>query len=231
MKPLHEQLTFLLPTPTECHIRVEPIPKREAEAIIRAGHYSGSVVWSSCIHLGVFFGRRRIGALQFGPGMNPASGGKVVRDTKPGEWLELNRMWLDDDKPPNTATQAISQAVAHIRRARPEVQWVQSFADERCGKRGAVYQAASFLYLGSHRTTFYRLDGEWFHKSLLNRPPVDKRGWGSGPKAARFAAGKDRAEAFVFEQYRYLRPLRRDVMRRLLLPVLPYPKQNAAAPR
>jgi hypothetical protein len=223
-----EQLA--LPLAVRTGVRVEAIPKREADAIIRAGHYSGSVVWSSCLHLGVYAGARLIGALQFGPGMNPASGSKVVRDTPKGGWLELNRMWLDDDKPPNTATQAISQALALIRRTRPHVQWVQSFADERCGKRGGVYQAASFLYLGSHTTTFYLLDGEWFHKSLLGRAPVDKRGWGSGPKAARFAAGRDRAVPHVFEQYRYLKPLRRDVVRRLTMPVQPYPKGTKGEP-
>jgi hypothetical protein len=117
----------------------------------------------------------------------------------------------------------------YIKATRPDVEWVQSFADSRCGKLGLVYQAASFLYIGSHTTTFYLLDGEWFHKSLVGRAPVDSRGWGRGPKADRLAAGIDRAVPHEFEQYRYIRPLRKSVARRLVKPQQPYPKADRGA--
>lgn len=208
-------------------IDVRVIPKDRADTIIASGHYSGSVVWSSSLHLGVFHNERCIGCLQFGPPMNPAASNKVVSGTPSGGSLELNRMWLSDEKPKNTATRAIAFAVRFIRRTRPAVQWIQSFADERCGKLGAVYQAAGFLYLGSHLTTFYRLDGEWFHKSMWNRAPVDKRGWGSGPKVARLRAGMDRAIPHDFRQFRYLLPLRKDVLGRLCMSPQPYPKPES----
>lgn len=107
-----------------------------------------------------------------------------------------------DEKPDNTTSRAISLALKVIRNRKPAVEWVQSFADERCRKLGGVYQACSFLYCGEHTATFYELDGEWFHKSMLSRPAVDKRGWRSGPKVAWFKQNQDRAATHTFRQFR-----------------------------
>lgn len=208
--------------------QVRAISRAEAERIIKAGHYSKSTVWSSSVHLGVFVDNVCIGALQFGAAMNPGSGASIVEGTEADQWLELNRMWLADEKPENTASRAIAYALRYLRRTRPRVAWVQSFADERCGKLGAVYQAAGFVYCGSHETRFLYAGGEWFHQSLIGRAAKDKRGWGSGPKAARLRKVRDQAEQHVFRQYRYLRFLQPWARRRLLLPVFPYPKPEAA---
>lgn len=206
-------------------VRVEVIPKERAEGIIRAGHYSGSTCWASSMHFGVFVAGEIIGALQYGPLMNPASAQTIVAGSTARSCMELNRMWLRDEKPTNTTTRALAFSLRVLRSRRPDVEWVQSFADERCGKLGGVYQAASFLYCGEHIGTFYELDGEWFHKSALNR--TDRRGWGTGPKIARFNAGADRAVEHTFRQFRYIKPLTRGARRRLLLPTLPYPKGSA----
>ena len=205
-------------------LRVCAIDKAIADRLIREGHYSRSVVWSSSVHVGVYFGGAIIGALQFGPAMNPKSGDKVVAGTTVETFLELNRMWLADEKPTYCASRAISGALRLIRHWRPRVEWVQSFADERCGKFGAVYQACSFLYCGSHESLFYEIDGQWFHKSLLNRPEYDKRGWWQGPKAAWFNANKHRATTHKFRQFRYLHFINARAKRRLLLTPQPYPK-------
>lgn len=209
-------------------ITVRQDPKAEIDAIIRAGHYSGSVVWSSKYHLGVYAGDERIGAMQFGVAMNPKSGSRIVAGSRTEHWLELNRMWFVDGHPRNAITQGLSQAFKLLRQLRPQLAWVQSFADSRCARLGVVYQAASFLYCGSHESEFYYLDGEWFHKSLVGRAPVDRRGWGSGPKAARLRAGLARAEKRTFTQYRYIKIIRPWARKRLCLPVLPYPKPDGA---
>jgi hypothetical protein len=154
--------------------------------------------------------------------MNPASAANIVLGSTAESCLELNRMWLADEKPANAATRAIAFSIRVIRSQRPHVEWIQSFADERCGKFGAVYQAASFLYCGEHVGTFYELDGEWFHKSAVGRQ--DARGWGIGPKLTRFNAERDRAREHRFRQFRYIRLLSRSARQGLLLPSLPYPK-------
>jgi hypothetical protein len=201
--------------------------KSIADSLVKSIHYSGSVVWSSNLHLLVTNNTALIGALQFGPAMNPNSGQSVVAGSSPDGWLELNRMVLVPERPEQCGTVVLSLAFKLLRHLRPKVEWVQSFADERCGKFGGIYQAASFLYCGEHHATFYRLDGEWFHKSMWNRPLVDKRGWGCGPKITRFNLHRERATPVDVRQFRYIKCLTKRARRNLLLPVLPYPKPDA----
>jgi hypothetical protein len=205
-------------------VTVRAIAKEVADDLVRHGHYSRSVVWSSSEHFGVYVDEELIGVIQYGPGMNPASGSRVVAGTTPGNWLELNRMWLADVKPPNCASRAIAYSLRLLRHSRPNIEWIQTFADERCGKLGAVYQAASFLYLGCHSSTFYELDGEWYHKSMKGRALVDRRGWRAGPKITYFRAHASRAIPRTFLQYRYIKFFSHDARRRLLLTPQPYPK-------
>lgn len=204
------------------------IEKNTADDFIRANHYSRSVVWSSNIHLGVFVQKGRsihlVMVLQFGPAMNPGSGSSVVQGTTKEQWLELNRMARVEEAPDNLGTTALSQAFRLVSSIRPKVQWIQTFADERCG-HGGIYQAASLVYVGKHLSKFYFLDGEWFHKSMVGRSLVDKRGWGCGPKIRRFLENADRATVHEFWQYRYIKFLNNRARKRLLLQELPYPKE------
>jgi hypothetical protein len=194
------------------------IPCAQARAVIIKHHYSHRVVNNSYLHLGVYLEGRLCGVLQFGYALCPARAGKVVAGTVQGQYLELNRMWLDDAAPRNSESRAISQAIKYIRRAMPTVAWVQSFADERCGRWGVVYQAANFLYCGHHVTAFYELDGQTYHKMLLT---AHKKG---GQRGEHLRKNLDRAVRRSLRQFRYVYFIKRDWMRRLKLPVLPYPK-------
>lgn len=210
---------------------LQPVRKQFADRWIAERHYSGSAVWASHTHLAVVDSFQFVwGVMQFGPAMNPKATAKVIDGLSPSGLVELNRMAFVDGHDKNVVSWAISQATRHVRTERPGVQVVQSFADQRCGKLGAVYQAANFIYLGSHTTAFYFLDGEWFHKSLLGRAAKDNRGWGSGPKAARLAAGRDRATRHEFRQFRYAFPLTPWARRRLTPRALPYPKVSDFEP-
>lgn len=197
---------------------VREVARDKANQIVVANHYSGKFYSASWIHLGVFNRSRCEGVLQFGYAMNPQSMGGVVADTKDDEYLELNRMWLSDAMPRNSETKAISHAVKFIRKKYPKIGWIQSFADERCGRFGVVYQAASFLYCGEHTATFWELDGVWYHNSLMTRRPELSKA------AAMIQQRKDECKRHEFRQFRYVKPLKQWAIRRLLLPVLPYPK-------
>lgn len=155
---------------------------------------------------------------------NPASGRRIVPGAENREYLELNRMWLSDVLPPNSESMAISSAIRFIRGALPAVKFIQTFADERCGRLGVVYQACNFLYCGSHRTTFYRLDGDWYHEMLLTAHRK------AGNRGAHLRANLHRAEAVKLRQFRYIKPLHKSARRKLALPVLPYPKPEARIP-
>ena len=120
--------------------------------------------------------------------------------------------------PRNSESKAISYAIKLIKRLYPAVKWIQSFADERCGRFGVVYQAANFLYVGSHITTFYLLDGEWFHEMLLT---THRKGGNRG----RFLRDNlRRATIHRFRQFRYVYFVKPSARKNLKRPVLPYPK-------
>lgn len=205
----------------EAAFHVRMIDRHLANDIIIANHYSRRVYRASTLHLGVFIGGEMVGVLQYGFAMNPASADSVVAGTLMSEYLELNRMWLADAAPRNSESKALAYSIRLIRRVRPAVKWIQSFADERCGLFGTVYQAAGFTFHGEHRGIFWELDGEFFHNSLM----TNKKTAGS-PRAAHLIANRDRAVRHELRQFRYLRFLQRRFARSCRHPVRPFPKPD-----
>jgi hypothetical protein len=129
-------------------IRVKPISAKDARRIIKALHYSGSVVNNSQVHLGVFLGDKCGGALQFGPSLDKRKMVCLVAGTKWNEFIELNRMALADWLPRNGESRAIGWAMRWLRKTYPWLKWVVSFADgAQCGD-GTIYRASGFLLTG-----------------------------------------------------------------------------------
>ncbi|MGQ9370540.1 Mom family adenine methylcarbamoylation protein [Azospirillum sp. A39] len=219
---LHDPATGRIVGFGDAQFQVRAIARETAAAMIKAHHYSRRVVANSYVHLGVFHRGVLSGALQYGYAMNPASGRNVVAGTGNRDYLELNRMWLSDAVPRNGESMAIAFSVKYIKKILPAVAWIQSFADERCGRWGVVYQACNFLYCGFHRSTFYELDGVWYHKILATCRSRQ------GVRSAYLQANLDRARPHVFRQFRYVLFLRPAARRRLCLSVLPYPKPEGA---
>jgi hypothetical protein len=197
------------------------IPRAQAVEIIIKHHYSRRIVNNSFIHLGVFLDGVLRGVLQYGYALNPRCADKIVAGTQIGEYLELNRMWMDDIAPRNSESRAISYSIKYIKKACPSVAWIQSFADERCGALGVVYQAANFYYFGSHWTTFFELDGDTYHDMLLT---AHKKG---GNRGIYLRANIDRAIKRRFRQFRYIYFIKRQWIKRCKVAPLTYPKPNA----
>ncbi len=199
---------------------VKEIDRKLANDLIVKNHYSKKFYNASYIHLGVFICGELLGVLQYGYAMNPASCGSVVEGTQMDEYLELNRMWLDDKAKRNSETKAISYSLRYIRSKFPKIKWIQSFADERCGCFGIVYQAASFSYYGEHISDFYELDGEVYHRIQFTVTPNDKR-----YKAVRhLVERKDEAIKHSLRQFRYIKFIDKRWKKKCLLKEQPYPK-------
>jgi hypothetical protein len=203
---------------------VRIMDRKLANDVILANHYSGTYYRGTTTHLGVFMGDRLVGVIQYGYALNPARAGSVVTGTAMNEYLELNRMWLSDEAPRNSESRALAASIRLIRRLRPAVKWIQSFADERCGLNGTVYQAAGFTYHGEHKTTFLELDGEFFHPLLLTKTAGHHQ-----PKPQRLLAGLDRVQRHTYRQFRYLRFLQNRFAKHCRHPVRPFPKPDYAA--
>ena len=113
-------------------LHVEEIDRDKSNDLIREHHYSHKIYNGTYIHLGVYIDTMLVGVLQYGYAMNPASCDGVVKGTEMNQYLELNRMWLDDIAARNSESMAISCSIVYIKHRYPKIKWIQSFADERC---------------------------------------------------------------------------------------------------
>ena len=199
---------------------VKEIERKLANDLIVKNHYSKKFYNATYIHLGVFICDELLGVLQYGYAMNPASCGSVVQGTQMHEYLELNRMWLDDKAKRNSETKAISYSLRYIRSKFPKIKWIQSFADERCGCFGIVYQAASFSFYGEHTSSFWSLDGETFHNSIMTSEKAGPRGY----KLLNDPKNKDRVEKHTLRQFRYIKFIDKRWKKKCLLKEQPYLK-------
>jgi len=203
---------------------VKELDRDKANDIIVKNHYSKKFYNATYIHLGVWINKELLGVLQFGYAMNPASCGSVVEGTELDQYLELNRMWLDDKAQRNSESMAISYSVRYIRSKFPKIKWIQSFADERCGGFGIVYQGANFEFYGEHTATFWTLDNEVYHNSLMTRNPKLSK------SAAFLQANKERATSEELRQFRYIYWIDHKWKKKVLLKQKPYPKHYAEKP-
>jgi len=197
---------------------IKEIDRKKANSIIVKNHYSRKFYNLSYIHLGVFIKENLLGVLQYGYAMNPSSGSSVVTGTNNDQYLELNRMWLDDKAKRNSESKALAYSLRYIRTKYPKIKWIQSFADQRCGCFGIVYQAASFNYYGEHSSKFHSLDGETFHNSILTRKGLRGYELLTNPK------NKDRVETQVLRQFRYIKFIDKRWRNKCTLKEMPYPK-------
>jgi hypothetical protein len=199
---------------------IKEIDREKANHLIIKNHYSKKFYNATYIHLGVWLNSELVGILQFGYAMNPASCGSVVKGTAQDQYLELNRMWLDDKAPRNSESMAISYAVRYIRSKYSKIKWIQSFADQRCGGFGIVYQGANFDYYGEHTSKFWTLDGECFHNSIKTSRVAGPRGFDllNDPE------NTNRVTSEELRQFRYIYWIDHKWKPKVLLKQKPYPK-------
>lgn len=201
---------------------IKEIGRTIANDLIIQNHYSKKVYAGTSIHLGVYMGGVLVGVLQFGAALNPASGGSIVGGTELENYLELNRMWLDDKAPRNSESMAISYSIKFIKQRYPEVKWIQSFADERCGRFGVVYQAANFEFFGEHIAVFWTLDDEVYHNIQMTISPTDTKRYNKTVK--HLQDNRERATSQKLRQFRYLYWVDRRWKKNCLLKQVSYPK-------
>lgn len=201
---------------------IKEVKRELANKIIIEKHYSHKIYSATYIHLGVFINGELLGILQYGYAMNPASQESVVKDTKIDEYLELNRMWLDDKAPRNSESQAISYSIKYIKRKfNGKIKWIQSFADERCGKFGVVYQACSFNYYGEHNQVFWELNGVVYHNIQMTVSKDTKR---YSPEVEYLQTHKDQATKMELRQFRYIFFIDKRYKNKCCLNEMDYPK-------
>jgi hypothetical protein len=192
-------------------IIVKVIPSNIANAFIKKHHYSGKVVPNSSLHFGCFLNNILHGVLSFGPSINKKGTINLVRDTKWNEFIELNRMALDEYLPKNSESRCISISIKLIKKNAPHIKWIISFADAtQCGD-GTIYRASGFYLVGITKNTAIRINpvtGEQMHVIQAHHKKISKqfRSW----------------EAINGSQLKYIYLI--DKSCKLTVPVIPYSK-------
>lgn len=171
-------------------IVLKPITAAEANALVKRVHYSGKVVQNSQLHIGVFYGGKLEGAMQFGPSLDKRKIQGLVEGTQWHEFIELNRMAFSDALPRNSESRAIAIAMKLLRKHAPQVKWVISFADAtQCGD-GTIYRASGFVLTGIRKNNqiWEAPDGEVTTRMVATDTRRPERGRLS-PKAAHSQTG------------------------------------------
>ena len=129
-------------------IILRPVTAQEANALVKRVHYSGKVVNNSQLHIGVFYGGKLEGAMQFGPSLDKRKIQGLVTGTAWHEFIELNRMAFTDVLPRNSESRALAIAMRLLRKHAPQAKWVITFADGTQSGDGTIYRAAGFILTG-----------------------------------------------------------------------------------
>jgi len=134
-------------------ILVRPVSPRLASALVRRVHYSHACVSNSQLHIGVFYRGRLDGAMQFGPPLCRRNVLPLVRGTPWNGMIELNRLAFSESLPRNSESRALGIVLRMLRKRKPSLQWVLSYADgTQCGD-GTIYRAAGFVLTGIKRNS------------------------------------------------------------------------------
>lgn len=155
---------------------LRPITDALAGAFIRAYHYSGKSAVNPQLNVGVYLNGKLCGAMQLGPSLDKRKLIGLVKGTRWNEFIELNRLAFNDELPRNSESRALSVLFRILRKERPHIKWVVSFADgTQCGD-GTIYRAAGFVLTGIKKSSelFKLPDGRVFHKMTVERAQTSK---------------------------------------------------------
>jgi len=125
-------------------IIVKVIPSKIANEFVKKHHYSGKVVPNSQLHFGCFLDDKLHGVLSYGPSINKKGSMNLIKDCGWSDFIELNRMALDDYLPKYSESRCIAISIKLIKKNAPHIKWILSFSDgTQCGD-GTIYRASGF---------------------------------------------------------------------------------------
>lgn len=139
-------------------LKIHLIDASSANKYIKKNHYSGKVVANSCLHFGVFHNKILYGVMQFGPPMVKRLMLPFIEGAGWNDILELNRMYFEDLLPKNSESRSIAVALRIIKKNKPSMKAVFSFADGcQCGD-GTIYRASGFYLTQIKKNTGLSID-------------------------------------------------------------------------
>ena len=208
---------------------VESIETSAALSIVIEKHYLHRVAPCSkafgIFERGGFFGGTLMGVVCYGvPAYNPILK-SICGEEEMNNVYELTRLWIDDSVPKNGESFLISNSLKLL-----DKEIIVSYADSSYDHLGIVYQSSNWHFIGLTKPTKdIRIRGMNLHPASV----TDKfRGHKNRTEKLIEMFGKDN----IYKddrtiKYRYVtfstnKRRRKELMRKLTYPILPYPKEN-----
>lgn len=155
-------------------IRIKKITFSEAKGFIKKNHYSHTMPVTN-IFLGFSYKSILNCVIVYGSGASYRLGNSLPSS----HFLELTRLFSGDDAPKNTESYCIGQSIKYIKKYRPDIKVLVSFADPSKGHVGYIYQATNWLYTGltlQAGNAIYEVDGVRIHpRTLLKKYNTSKK--------------------------------------------------------
>lgn len=150
---------------------MEEIPFEVAAEFVLRHHYSKVMPKQTKVVLGVLKGKEGplVGIITLGWGVRPKD---TIRQLFPSldskDYLEIGKLCVHDSEPKNTESRILALTVKWLKRNKPELKVLFTWADAIWGKPGYIYQAANFYYGGYIQTEVYMdKEGCRFHPRQL----------------------------------------------------------------
>lgn len=171
--------------------------------------------------------------MQFGPSLDKSKTIGLVEGTTWNGYLELNRLVFTDRLPRNSESRALGVVFRLMRKHRPDIGWVVSFADAtQCGD-GTIYRASGFVLTDcrpSYNIARLPIVGV-VHKLSLQSRPTAPLAWLGGrtyldvtDSVMDWSTFVERVGGEILPgfQLRYVYFLDQSLRARLTVPVLPF---------
>jgi hypothetical protein len=200
-------------------LKVGPVGHEAARWAVTRWHYSHKLPTGKLVKVGAWEDGRFIGVVLFSRGASQHL--PLPYGLTQAECCELTRVALTDHASP--VSQIVAEALRILRRTNPGMRLVVSFADEKEGHHGGIYQAGNWIYAG-HATPQRYLE---IHGRLVHpRSMYGKFGPGAKPQSVTWLREHVDANARWVHQppkHRYLMPLDRRMRRQVAALAQPYP--------
>lgn len=166
---------------TNGFLTIKEVPNNLVDDLVVKHHYSHKATKNRFASFLINNGQ---GFMQLGYGIRPRMKHTISRLITKDNYCEFDRMWLSDDLPKNSESQAISLLISYLKAKYPKIKFVITYADGSIGNKGIIYQATNAIKVGKVPVDFYILpNGERIH-------PVSM-----------YHRHKTRAEVFLKEKY------------------------------
>ena len=162
---------------------VYKIDVKTAKTYIHKNHYSHGSHNAPSPCYGLYDENELIGVLMFATPCSENVRASVFGVERKNEVIELHRLHILDCTPKNTESWFIARCLKMLKKEKPYINAVVSFADETEGHSGVIYKATHFVYEGKTASVmFYKdVDGRLRHPRQngvnITRDRAKELGW------------------------------------------------------